>query len=221
MFSKKPCKRYDHNLEFDYWDQIRYGHSRTLWYAGGLHPLLKPAIPLVDRKPTKQRLPFKRYVLLAPFAYGHLRDWLDIHWIRLEKLLREAGCDVVAIGSKYHEQRLAKVFGDTQAYWATNCPPDWVMDTMLGAVAYVGIDNGMTHLATLMRIKAVAIHSQLKSEFLWPKGTVKSITPNAKCVFCRWQEDRGWSNSCNDACSALASVSPETVLEAVLKVGMS
>jgi len=49
-------------------------------------------------------------------------------------------------------------------------------------------------------------------------STVKSITPDAQCVFCRWQPDRGWFESCKASCSALATVRPETVLDAALNL---
>jgi ADP-heptose:LPS heptosyltransferase len=204
-----------HDLEYDYQHQLRYAASRARWYAGGLHPLLQPARPRVDRQPATRRLPFERYVLLAPCAWHPEREWSEAHWIRLAHLLRETAHEVVAIGHERQAGRLQRMFNDTQVYWVTGHPPEWVMDAMLGAVCLVGIDSGMTHLAALLGVKTIALHSQLKPGFLWPRGTVKSISPEARCVFCRWQEAGGWMSACQKTCSAIASVSPETVLKAV------
>ena len=216
IITSKRLRRIDHDLEYDYLNQLRYGTSRALWYAGGLHPFLKPAKPQVDRTQEMNRLPFRHYILLAPLARRPTREWPEIHWTRLAHLLREAGYEVVAIGGKNHKEKLQNIFVDTQAYWVADHPAAWVMDAMLGAAAYIGIDSGMTHLAALLGIKTVAIHSQLKAEFLWPMDRVKSLTPDARCVFCRWQHDRGFQDSCGKHCSALALVAPETVLDAVL-----
>jgi len=214
----KIPKRVDYDLHYDFGNHLRYAKSRALWYAGRLHPLLKPATPKVNRTPIMRRLPFERYVLFSPVAKLAWREWPEIHWTRLAHMLREAGYEVVVIGRKCDEQRLQNIFATTQAYWVAGHPPAWVMDAMLDAAAYVGLDSGMTHLAALLRARAVAIHSQLSPEFLWPKGTVTSVAPDAQCVFCRWQGDRGFFNSCQKSCSALASVRPETVLDAVLDV---
>lgn len=215
--SNQPAEHYDRDLEYDYQNQLRYGISRLQWYAGALHPSLKPVEPQVDRRQLVKRVPFDRYVLLSPFASFREREWVNTNWTRLAHLLREAGYDVVAIGNKSEKNRLDEVFNETQAYWVVNHPAEWVIDAMLGADGYIGVDNGMTHLASLMDIRPIAIHSQLRPEFLWPKGRVVSITPDARCVFCRWQDEGGWVSSCKTACSALALVKPEDVLDAVLK----
>jgi hypothetical protein len=216
LISRRNLARFDYDLEYDYPGQLRYGVSRASWYAGRLHPLLTPARPRVQRQQVKARLPFQRYILLAPFALWAAREWAETHWTRLAHLLRETGYEVVAIGSQTEADRMKRMFDKTQAYWVTDRPPDWIMDAMLGAAAYVGLDSGMTHLAVLMGAKVVAIHSQLRPEFLWPKGAVTSVAPNSSCVFCRWQSERGWLSSCEKSCSALASVRPESVLAAVL-----
>jgi hypothetical protein len=209
-------KHYDYNLRYDYSNEIKYGTSRALWYAGGLHPLLKPATPHVDRRIDQPRLPFDRYVVIAPYAHHPNREWLDLHWVRLAELLREAGCEVVAITGLQQAERLQKTFNNSQVYWAANHPPEWVLDAILGAAAFVGLDSGMTHVAALMGVKPVAIYAQLEPEFLWANGAAHSVIPKARCVFCHWQAKAGCANSCEEGCSALATVNPETVFDAVM-----
>ncbi|MGO8926566.1 MAG: glycosyltransferase family 9 protein [Limisphaerales bacterium] len=207
-----------HNLCYDFECQLRYAVSRAQWYAGGLHPLLRPAKPRVDRAQRMKRLPFEHYVMVSPISTTPLREWPEIHWMRLAHLLREAGYEVVAVGKEQESERLQRIFNQTQVYRVTGHSAAWVMDAMLGAAAYVGGDSGLTHIAALLEVEAVAIHSQMEPEFLWPKNTVKSVVPNARCVFCRGQTERGWLDSCRKGCSALASVQPEAVLDAVLGV---
>lgn len=204
-----------YDLQYDYPRQLRHGTSRVRWYTGGLHPLLKPVKPEVNLKRSMDPLPFERYVLVSPFAHRSTRDWPEIHWTRLAHLLRDAKYEVVAIGIKNDQSRLENAFATTQAYWAVDHSAEWVINAMLGAAAYVGVDSGMTHLAALLNVRTVAIHAHLEPEFLWPAQSVKSVSPDAKCVFCHWQGDRGWLNSCEKSCSALATVRPEAVLAAI------
>jgi len=93
------------------------------------------------------------------------------------------------------------------------------MDAMLDAAAVIGLDSGMIHVAGLLGVPAVCIHSHMPPEFLFSHApTVKSVTPDTGCVFCRWQEDRGFMEGCATACSAMAVVGPEAVMAAVTEV---
>lgn len=215
--TKEPYAHPSHDLQYDYGNELRYGLSKASWYAGGLHPLLSVAKPQVDRTHKVSRFPFNNYVLLAPFAAWKTRDWPATHWMRLATLLCDAGYEVVAIGGRRDLKRLKGVFGKTHAYWVVGHEPEWVVDAMLGAAAYVGVDSGMTHLAALLGIKSVAIHAILSASFLWPRGAVTSVAPDTRCVFCRWQKERGYVGSCDAGCSALASVGPESVFDALMK----
>jgi hypothetical protein len=210
--SRRDCRE----IQYDYSNQLRYGTSRTHWYAGGLHPLLVPQKPSIDRVQKTARFPFNRYVLFAPIARRRTREWPDSHWVRLAHLLRNEGYEVVAVGGRHDAERLSSIFSGTQVYWACDHPAAWVIDVMLGSSVYIGLDSGLTHLAALLDIKSIAIHSQLEAGFLWPQSSILSVTPDAHCVFCRWQSDRGWLSSCTQSCSALATVRPEGVFDAAV-----
>jgi len=124
--------------------------------------------------------------------------------------------DVVAVCGKREANRMAKLFGGTQAYWVIDQQPEWIIDAILGATAYIGLDSGMSHLAALLGVRTVSIHAHFRPDFLWFNNSVRSVVPRAPCVFCHFRTDRGWTHSCSRACSALALVSPEAVLEAAL-----
>lgn len=178
-----------------------------------VHPLT------INREVGIPRLDFPKYVLLAPFAAWEARDWPETHWRRLAWLLKEAGYEIVAIGTKDEAERMERTFNKSYAYWAIDHDPEWVMDAMLEADAVIGLDSGMIHVAGLLGVPAVCIHAHLPPEFLFSHApTVKSVTPATGCVFCRWQEDRGFMEGCATACSALAVVGPEQVMEALLEM---
>jgi hypothetical protein len=199
--------------------QLRYGASRASWYAAALHPFLRPEKPVIRKSGTVPRFPFKNYVLLAPYLCAKNRCWPESHWTRLGYLLRGMGCEIVAIGRPEHAVRLQRTFSQTQVFWTVGAyPPDWIMDSLQGAVAYVGLDSDLTHVAAMLNVKSIAIHSQLPPSFLWPDSTVRSVTPATACVFCRWQGDRGYTSACDSDCSALATINPETVATALMEM---
>lgn len=173
----------------------------------------------INREVSIPRLDFPKYVLLAPFAAWEARDWPETHWRRLAWLLKEAGYEIVAIGTKAEAERMERTFNKSFAYWAIDHDPEWVMDAMLDAEAVIGLDSGMIHVAGLLQVPAICIHAHLPPEFLFFHApSVRSVTPATGCVFCRWQEDRGFMEGCATACSAMAVVGPEAVMAALKEI---
>ncbi len=213
--SEPPKDCHDLNDHLD--GCLRYGKAKASWQAGTIHPSLKPVTPKMNLKGATQRFPFNRYIILSPYSVAKNRDryWPDAHWTRLANLIRNEGYEIIAIGLQEQAPSLLRVFSQTQVYWAVGHPPDWIMDALLGASAYIGIDNETTQLAALLQVKSIVIHSQTPASFLWPKSAVHSLTPNMGCTFCRWQPERGYFASCESACSALAAISPDTVVKSL------
>jgi hypothetical protein len=200
----------------DYDGHLRYAGSRAYWMSGSIDLDLVPCRPAgIDRTITCDRLGFDRYVLLAPFAMWKTREWPMTHWIRLTHLLSESGYDVIALGSHLDADRIAATFNKTYAFWAAQQEPGWITDVMLGAEAVIGNDSGLTHLAGLLDVPTIALHAHLPPEVLWDCTNVVSLAPQTACTFCRWQSWRGFREPCDDACSALSTIGPEVVMQAV------
>jgi len=214
------------DLDVDYAEQLRYAGDKVAWYgqwggsrAGfpaaltGTFPRRGPAGYGLSQRINLVRLDFPRYVLLAPFAAGEARNWPQAHWRRLAWLLDQAGSVPVAIGTHDDAERMQQTFDKSNAYWALDHTPDWVMDAMLGADAVIGLDSGMVHVAGLLRVPTVCLHAHLPPEFLFAHApTVRSLSPRTSCVHCRWQHDRGFNEGCATQCSALSTVGPEEVM---------
>ncbi len=218
------------DLNADYPEQLRYASDKARWYAmlaaAGLRPGKRPGIaappfaparPQVSRAVLEPVLDFPKYVLLAPFAAHVERDWPEAHWRRLVFLLNEAGYEAVALGVKKDEERLRQTFERSHAYWVLDQSPEWVAAAMLEAQCVIGPDSGMIHLAGLLGAPAICIHSHLPPAFLFSHApSVFSATPTTQDAFCRWQEDKGYHESDEAGCSALATVSPDQVLKTLL-----
>lgn len=225
-----PPPKGTRDMDVDYAEQLRYAPDKVSWYAGRVAGdrgsvfdletnklrQTRAVRPTVQREVKISRLGFSKYVLLAPFAAWEARDWPEQHWRRLAHLLKEQGYEIVAIGTKAEAARLERTFNNSNAFWVVDHEPEWVMDAMLEATAVIALDSGMIHVAGLLGVPAVCIHAHLPGEFLFSHApTVRSVTPNTGCVGCRWQEDRGFTQGCATACSALAVVGPEAVMESV------
>ena len=214
------------DVDVDYAEQLRYARDKVAWYgqwggrkAGlpaaptGTSPRRGPAAYGLDRRIHLLRLDFPRYVLLAPFAAWEARNWPQAHWRRLAWLLDQAGYVPVAMGTQENAERMQQTFDKSNAYWALDHAPDWVMDAMLGADAVIGLDSGMVHVAGLLRVPTVCLHAHLPPKFLLSYApTVRSLSPKTSCVHCRWQHDRGFNEGCATQCSALSTVGPEEVM---------
>jgi hypothetical protein len=214
------------DVDVDYAEQLRYARDKVAWYgqwggrkAGlpasptGTSPRRGPAGYGLDRRIHLVRLDFPRYVLLAPFAAWEARNWPQAHWRRLAWLLDQAGYVPVAMGTQENAERMQQTFDKSNAYWALDHAPDWVMDAMLGADVVIGLDSGMVHVAGLLRVPTLCLHAHLPPEFLFSHApTVRSLSPKTCCVHCRWQHDRGFNEGCATQCSALSTVGPEEVM---------
>jgi hypothetical protein len=127
------------DMDADYVEQLRYAPDKVRWYSGqtgwrnrqsplsnAVHKVRRgengkapvaPAIPniTVNREVGIPRLDFPKYVLLAPFAAWEARDWPETHWRRLAWLLKEAGYEIVAIGTKGEAERMERTFNKSYA----------------------------------------------------------------------------------------------------------
>ena len=93
-----------------------------------------------------------------------------------------------------------------------------MLDAMLGAAGVIATANAAAHLAGLFSVPCVALHSQVAAEFLWECTEVASVVPEMKCAPCRWDGEKGYTRAGELGCSALATISPERVMERFLAV---
>lgn len=192
--------------------QARYAHNRAYWYAATINPSACPASPSKIRLSSNLELDIGKYVVLAPISGKSSRNWLVAHWQKLSFYLDEMGLSVLAIGTASQKPSLEAMFENTLVMTIAGCEPVSVVDIVLKSVAVIGLDSGITHIAALFNKPTFAIHSQLPATMVFHPGTVTSIVPKMHCRFCRWQQDKGYLKICEQQCSALASISPETVI---------
>lgn len=190
-----------------------YGLSKARWYSSIIHPELAPCRPeKVDNVVRSERLPVSRYIVIAPCSGDSSQEWPAVHWARLVHLMQEAGFEVVGVGAVDEEERLAAIFGDTNAFWVVVESQEWLADVLLKASSVVAVENDIAHFAGLLEVFTIVLHSHYEATYLWDCTSVTGLTPKTECVACRLQASRLYEPGCSRGCSALYTVSPEAVL---------
>ncbi len=215
------------NCNSDYEAHIRSGSDRKRYYCdsiargAGIEPFAPAAPAKINREHRAATHGVRgktNVVLLSPFSAWRAREWPSPHFARLAELLHAGGFDVVALVTAADAARAQVEFGYLGSWmsWVYGHDAAWVGDAILAARCVVGNDSGIAHYAGLLGAPTVAIHAQLAPQILWSCSEVRAVTPDTKCRFCGWQREKSYSDACDRGCSALSSISPETVLKEVL-----
>lgn len=207
------------DLYAGYHAHLAAGTDRKQAYCDNIGPGLKPWWPfMVDRtiRNLRHRTTAARgYVVLSPFSAWADRQWIPPHWRQLTGLLFAAGFESVIIDGRTSAGRIAEIFQPLPREWRKwywGQTPDAVCDLMLGAAGYIGLDSGMTHVAGLLGVPAVAIMAQLPANLVFSHTKVAGVPSRTSCSGCRWQPERGYQQWCHNGCSALWAISPDDVL---------
>jgi hypothetical protein len=204
------------DLNRDVTDQLRLAESRASWYAAAVWRGLKPTRPSrVNSHVQASRIPFAPYVVLSPFTPRSSAAWPASHWKRLIALLQLRGTEVVVTMPPEGVAAASEIWESTGTFCAAWPNVEWLNDTLLDARAVIGVDSVVIHLAGLLGVPTVAIHSDFSGAFLWECTDVVSLTPDAKCVSCRLQTEHGYLQVCEGSCSAIAAVTPDRVIDAL------
>lgn len=202
--------------------------SRSLWYMQnihGLHPVIKgkpqPARPYKILPPGSKddQLP-EKYVLLAPFSAYEDRQWLMQHWRMLAKILMSEGHNVIVIGASGHADVLKQAFTKTGVRFFWGQSPEWTVNAIRHADILIGNDSGPAHVAGLYETKAIALCGQIDGHFVYRHSpSVIPVHPpeHVPCAPCHWKPEGGFTNMCNQTCSALQLISPFEVANLALK----
>jgi ADP-heptose:LPS heptosyltransferase len=174
--------------------------------------------------PTLRHLPddaltwseqFRGCAILAPWVLGKnttSRQWLMSHWHMLEIFLKEEGRRVVVIGDEKAEQ------GSFTSRVLRNESPQRVAALMGVASCVVSNESGMAHLAGALGVPTVVLSAQLDATHVYGLWTsVHVIRGPLGCSGCRW---RGleWRPRCDTICASLQAITPEVVLDEVLRL---
>lgn len=111
-------------------------------------------------------VPNTPYAVLLHSTSQAAKLWPEDHWIQLGLLLREHGLGCVLPGGNDQERqraaRLAQAIPEAVA--APALPLDQMAALLGSARCVIGLDTGLTHLATAFHLPVVAIHTVTQPE---------------------------------------------------------
>lgn len=193
--------------------------SRVHWYlqniciAYGLEPC-KPARPAEVFTSSR-----RKYVLLAPFSSGESRDWHWAHFRRLAKALLESGIQVAITASEAQRQRAYEAFYGLEIERFIGENPETAIRRVAQASVLVANDSGMAHIGGLYETPTLCLLAQFQPSYLFKcADSVKGIVAKTSCSGCHTIVAAGWDQVCNQQCSALQTISPDTVIQTVRKL---
>lgn len=212
--SKHVSKAQDNihtNLNDDYDSRLRSKESFVDYYCQKL-----------DCTPKKPEISFDRtrqfhdgnYVLLFPFAAWNQRSWPITYYLRLEDRLSDMGLNVVICGVKRDEWAF-KNFSNRATYYCNLnmqdlCNLVWFSDLVISN------DSMPAHLCGITETPCIAIHTHLSEYALYKYYTSVTSITNSDCNSCHWDESKH-KNYCMSKCWSLKAISPEIVLQEVLR----
>lgn len=205
---------YDMNEGYD--QQLKTRSDRKQWYCDNMARLaslepFSPAAPVIDKTISEKRTDLENYVILSPFAAWTCREWPKLKWQKLAQMLMRGGYSVAAIHTD--NDRLEEYFAEINGVtWFYGQSPEWIQDVILGAAAVIGNDSGMVHLAGMLGVTTIAIHSHtLPSQLFSYTDIISAQSKNFDCIGCNWQAARGKLPHCDINCEALYDVTPKQV----------
>lgn len=212
------------DMNWHYPVQLLTGADRKQWYCDAVSralelPAFVPAAPREINRSTSWWTK-RPYVLLSPFSAHDCRSWPLHHWLRLAELLSKANLDVLVTCLPRQKKQLVRVFGPKNCHprWLKvrwDLEPDEMEQAILAAACVAGNDSGIPHVSGLFGIPTVAIQAHLSRELVWSRTGVVAVTPQTLCSPCSWSRPRGFTDSCELRCTALATISPERVLDTI------
>jgi ADP-heptose:LPS heptosyltransferase len=197
--------------EAHYREKMRGAHDPKVWYAHklGVEPLVPPVHPAVALTPAQFPKPL---VVLSPFATRINRTWEVHNWRILARNLTQAGFNVIAIDGPNQPDRCREI--GVKYFWGY--APEWVANVCHHANLIITGDSGLAHFGGWLGTPTLVIMSQQEPTKYYSMTHNQILRPNAACVECRFQPDRGYEEKCDFGCWALQSISPTTVTEQAL-----
>jgi predicted GH43/DUF377 family glycosyl hydrolase len=148
-------------------------------------------------------------VVISPLSSYRDREYSQRHWLEVVDVLKAKGYRPIVLS---HTPDRTDVFGCERVIGE---PAEVVAGILLNAVATVGNDSGIAHLAGAMGCPAVVLCGQTTGESIfgfYPR--VRVLQGHLSCNGCWWQAPHS-NATCGNSCPSLQTISPAEVVRAV------
>ncbi len=156
--------------------------------------------------------PARPLAVLAPFTTRPQKHWIETHWTDLARRLLAQGFQPVVLGGPADAESAGRIGAPEPRL--INLAGVLKLDESVALIAdaqlLVGVDTGLTHMGSALRIPTVALFGSTRPYLQGPTALTKVLYDALPCSPCRRHP------TCGGAFTCMAQFTPERVLQAAL-----
>lgn len=158
-------------------------------------------------------------VTMVPSSMSFLRSWPVQYYVVVAERLLAKGFRVAFLGKTGLTEDGDKLLETTGISMLGNLHPLQTVELLLQSKLCICNDSGITHLAGLLKKKALAICApSLGTTVFGDFTSVSVLQATYECSKCSLLPENGYRKTCLIGCRALFDLQPETVLEKTMQL---
>ncbi|NBD19578.1 lipopolysaccharide heptosyltransferase I [Aquabacterium fontiphilum] len=151
-------------------------------------------------------------VILAPFTTRPQKHWVEAAWAELGRQLLARGLQPVVLGGPADREAAERICAGQPHL--LNLAGALKLDESVALIAQarllVGVDTGLTHMGSALRIPTVALFGSTRPYREGPTPLTRILYDGLPCSPCKRRP------TCNGAFTCMTGITPERVLQAAL-----
>jgi len=151
-------------------------------------------------------------VVLAPFTTRPQKHWVESNWSDLARALLVRGLQPVVLGGPADQEAAARICAGQPH--CLNLAGKLKLDESVALIAdaglLVGVDTGLTHMGSALRIPTVVLFGSTRPYREGPSPLTRILYDALPCSPCRRRP------TCNGAFTCMTQLTTERVLDAAL-----
>lgn len=156
--------------------------------------------------------PIRPLVVLAPFTTRPQKHWVESNWTELAQALLKQGLQPVLLGGPADHDAAARICGSLPQ--CLNLAGQLKLDESVALIAQaqllIGVDTGLTHMGSALRIPTVALFGSTRPYREGPTARTRILYDALPCSPCRRRP------TCNGAFTCMTQLTTARVLDAAL-----
>lgn len=151
-------------------------------------------------------------VVLAPFTTRPQKHWVETHWAELGQRLLAHGLQPVVLGGPADREAAARICAGQPHL--LNLAGALKLDESVALIAdahlLVGVDTGLTHMGSALRVPTLALFGSTRPYRQGPTPSTRILYDGLPCSPCRRKP------TCNGAYTCMTGLDTQRVLQAAL-----
>lgn len=168
------------------------------------------------REVLRERMPTvwgnRPLVVFAPFTTRPQKHWLESHWIELGRQMLARGWQPVVLGGPADRDAAERICSSQPHL--LNLAGALKLDESVALIAdaqlLIGVDTGLTHMGSALRVPTVALFGSTRPYLQGPTPRTRILYDALPCSPCRRRP------TCNGAFTCMVQITVERVLQASL-----